>query len=152
MRHQLPDHPGSLNLDAFSIPYQLQDGSSDEVLIQPFQSVRPSLEPINSRAWTLQEKSAVPTPLDIWVTTIARMPQWIGSGIWTSAVYTHPDTGGIESTSSLETWFRAAYHTITSADRATTNKSRYFSSYETVTPLLERGGPRLLGTKINKQI
>jgi hypothetical protein len=60
LRRQLPDHSGSLNFDAFSIPYQLRDGSSDEVLIHPFQSVRPPLEPINSRAWTLQENLLSP--------------------------------------------------------------------------------------------
>ena len=60
LRRQLPDHPESLNFDAFSIPYQLRDGGSDEVLIQPFQSVRPSSEPITSRAWTLQENLLSP--------------------------------------------------------------------------------------------
>jgi hypothetical protein len=55
LRHQLPDDRRALNFEAFSIPYRLRGGGFDEVLIQPFQSVRPSLEPINSRAWTLQE-------------------------------------------------------------------------------------------------
>jgi hypothetical protein len=59
-RIQLPDDPVTVNFEAFSLPYRLRDGSFDEVTLQPYQSFRPSLEPINARAWTLQENLLSP--------------------------------------------------------------------------------------------
>jgi hypothetical protein len=59
-RIQLPDDPATVNFEAFSLPYCLQDGSFDEVTLQPYQSFRPSLEPVNVRAWTLQENLLSP--------------------------------------------------------------------------------------------
>jgi hypothetical protein len=59
-RIQQPDDPATVNFEAFSLPYRLQDGSFDEVTLQPYQSFRPSLEPINVRAWTLQENLLSP--------------------------------------------------------------------------------------------
>ncbi len=54
LRHQLPDNRDTPNIEPFSLPYRLRDGTFDEVIFQPYQAFRPSLEPINSRAWTLQ--------------------------------------------------------------------------------------------------
>ncbi|PMD33941.1 HET-domain-containing protein, partial [Hyaloscypha variabilis F] len=45
-RIQLPDDPATVNFEAFSLPYRLQDGSFDE--------------PVNVRAWTLQENLLSP--------------------------------------------------------------------------------------------
>lgn len=58
-RIQLPDDPATVNFKAFTLPYRL-DGSFDEVTLQPYQSFRPSLEPVNVRAWTLQENLLSP--------------------------------------------------------------------------------------------
>lgn len=63
LRHQLPDNRDTLNIEPISLPYRLRDGTFDEVIFQPYQGFRPSLEPINSRAWTLQENLLSPRRL-----------------------------------------------------------------------------------------
>ncbi|PQE15078.1 Heterokaryon incompatibility 6 OR allele protein [Rutstroemia sp. NJR-2017a BVV2] len=59
-RIQLRDNPGTVNFKAFSLPYRFQNGTLDEVTLQPFQSYHPDVHCINSRAWTLQENLLSP--------------------------------------------------------------------------------------------
>jgi hypothetical protein len=130
-RGQVPDGPRSVNFNAFSFPYRFLDGTCDEVTLQPLQSFHPAGEPINTRAWTLQENLLSPRLL-IYASQLVR--ECFGS----------PSHGFGFYHREFVAW-RCNAQTTTSGCRVTIVK---FWSYESCTAaatvVLERSNQRLL--------